>query len=387
MFFRVLGVILCLSLAACNTTSVEGPVSPGYKPALTSTEAGLWMTMNKFERRLANSALVERDPELNAYVKSVICRVSEAHCQDIQLFILKNPYFNASMAPNGSMFVWTGLLLRVQNEDQLAAVLGHELVHYVNRHSLQQWNRTKATLEFLTFFTIATGGFDFGITGMLATVGAMGALQGYSRDHEHEADAGGVKLVHEAGYDVDEIVKLWELIEAEHKASEKETPSIFWATHPANEDRIKRLTEEGERLKADRRVLKRGPSSKFQDVYAKHWHQWAQNLVTVSGPKEASVVLEHLEANGQNAEEIAYFIAEVYRRKGTEDELEKAKEYYLKAASIEPAPLKTHKHLGLVEKRLGRNEAAISSFETYLEQNPSAADAKLVRSYIEQLRK
>ncbi len=119
----------------CATDSPEGPVEPGYRPALQSTEAGLWMTMDKFERRLANSELVERDPELNRYVRGVLCRVSPSHCEDVRVFIIKNPYFNATMAPNGSMHVWSGLLLRVQNEDQLAAVLAHEMAHYLHRHS------------------------------------------------------------------------------------------------------------------------------------------------------------------------------------------------------------------------------------------------------------
>ena len=123
-------------LTACTTNDMSTPVEPGYKPKQTSTEAGLWMQMDRFEKRLANSELVERDAELNQYVRGVLCRIAPDHCNDIRLFILKNPHFNASMAPNGSMHVWTGLLLRVQNEDQLASVLGHEMAHYVDRHGL-----------------------------------------------------------------------------------------------------------------------------------------------------------------------------------------------------------------------------------------------------------
>ena len=52
-----------------------------------------------------------------------------------------------------------------------------------------------------------------------------------------------------------------------------------------------------------------------------------------------------------------------------------------------PAPLKTYKHMALVEKRLGQTESAIQNFETYLEQNPETKDRDLVQSYIQELRK
>ena len=53
------------------------------------------------------------------------------------------PQFNAMMAPNGMMLVWSGLLLRVENEAQLAAILGHELGHYLERHSVEQLRAAK----------------------------------------------------------------------------------------------------------------------------------------------------------------------------------------------------------------------------------------------------
>jgi predicted Zn-dependent protease len=65
-----------------------------------------------------------RDPALNAYVRSVLCKVTDDYCRDVRVYIVDVPYFNASMAPNGAMMVWTGTLLRVRNEAQLALVLG-----------------------------------------------------------------------------------------------------------------------------------------------------------------------------------------------------------------------------------------------------------------------
>src|SRR3546814_15342811 len=61
---------------------------------------------------------------------------------------MRTPYFNASMAPNGMMKVWSGLLLRVNDEAQLAAILGHEMGHYMQRHTLARMRdmRSKAAI-------------------------------------------------------------------------------------------------------------------------------------------------------------------------------------------------------------------------------------------------
>lgn len=367
-------------LAACASTDVSTPVEPGYKPKQTSTEAGLWMQMDRFEKRLANSELVERDDTLNQYVRGVLCRVTPDHCQDIQLFIIKNPYFNATMAPNGSLHVWTGLLLRVQNEDQLASVLGHEMAHYLGRHSLQQWNTTKATMEFLTFFNIATGGLGF-----FAMLGAAGGLQAYSQDFEFTADQEGLEMVHRAGYDADETVKLWELIHAEKEAVKEDTPSVFWASHPPTEERIMRLTVQSANLKKKDSVATAQGPSRFREIYRQYWHKWAHNLVSVSNPEEAEVVFAGLIEGGRDVHDVAFFQGEVYRRKGKDDDLEKAIAYYKKASSVTPAPLKTYKNMGLIAKRQKNTEMAKRYFELYLQENPNGSDEKLVRIYIDQL--
>jgi predicted Zn-dependent protease len=146
---------LSLLVSACAGTGQVGDVKPGDEPELTTVEAGLRMKMDEAERSFAASALIIKDPELQNYLDGVVCRLAEKICPDIRLYIVKIPYFNASMAPNGVMQVWTGLLLRVENEAQLATVLAHELAHYKKRHSIKMWNSARNTTDFLAFFSIA----------------------------------------------------------------------------------------------------------------------------------------------------------------------------------------------------------------------------------------
>ena len=82
--------------------------------------------------------IATHDLKLHAYVEDIACRLGASHCPDIRVHIVRTPWFNASMAPNGMMQVWSGLLLRADNEAQLAAVLGHEIGHYISRHSVER---------------------------------------------------------------------------------------------------------------------------------------------------------------------------------------------------------------------------------------------------------
>lgn len=78
--------------------------------------------MDREESRLRRSPFRLRDATLETYLSELACKLAGEHCPDMRVYPLRAPYFNASMAPNGMMQVWSGLLLRVENEAQLAAV-------------------------------------------------------------------------------------------------------------------------------------------------------------------------------------------------------------------------------------------------------------------------
>ncbi|MFT6557384.1 M48 family metalloprotease [Sneathiella sp.] len=390
-------LFLIAGACATDTNVPTGRLAPGHEPNLKSTEAGLWFQVNKLEKKLASSNLVERDPELNTYLKSVICKLSTEHCADFKIYVLKHPYFNATMAPNGTMHVWTGLLLRAESEDQLAAVLGHEMAHYLYRHSLKKYNNAKQLTDFLTFFNIATGGFGVGFVGLAASIGVAGSLYSYSRELETEADQEGLLIMHKAGYNPDAAANLWERIKEEKEAQEKaeaegngdeeDTSSVFWQTHPPTEERIKNLRLHADKLKTDGDPPFANQATEFDRMVRRFWHGWMQEFISTQAYVQALVVLDRLEERGFNAFEVEFFRGEVFRLRSDEEDLEKAMMHYQKASEQVPAPLKTLKHMGLVAKRQKKPEQAMNYFSQYLMQNPTASDEGLVRTYISQLRK
>jgi hypothetical protein len=85
-----------------------------------------WREDDESEPALANSPIVIRDEALTAYVKNVLCSaVGADRCNATRVYIMREPSFGASMTANGTMRVYSGLLLRVRSEAELAAVLGH----------------------------------------------------------------------------------------------------------------------------------------------------------------------------------------------------------------------------------------------------------------------
>ena len=102
-------------------------LSPGKRPPLSSDEAGLWMKMDNAEKNLKTSGNIIHDKRLNRYLNKVVCRVARRYCNDVRVYAVRMPYFNASMAPNGTMQIWSGLMLRDALPPTRAAIAGSAL--------------------------------------------------------------------------------------------------------------------------------------------------------------------------------------------------------------------------------------------------------------------
>ena len=145
------GCAQCAGLAGLAAAQNTWTPPPRFeRPDLAGEEGGLWALIDREETRLRRSPLRLRDDALMAYLSEACCRLAGEHCPDVRVYALRTPYFNASMAPNGMMQLWSGLLLRMDNEAQMAAILAHEIGRFLQRHSLQQLRDVKARSAFAT---------------------------------------------------------------------------------------------------------------------------------------------------------------------------------------------------------------------------------------------
>ena len=382
---RVLATILVVTLESACATPRGAPgalpdLMAGERPPADTDEAGLWMIMERYERELGTSGSLVRNPDLNAYVRSIVCRLVPEQCDDIRIYLVETPSFNASMAPNGVLQVWTGLLLRAENEDQLAYVLGHEIGHYQRRHSLQLWRdlRAKATASAMLGLLGVFGPVAWAAI-VTVDVALVGSVLAYSRDEEREADDIGFDLMVKAGYDPREAPRIWEALEQERKAADKSRPFIYFSTHPSTDERIATLRVRSAQAGGPTAP---GDPTRFREVMLPHRAKWLRDELRMREFKGTQVVLEHLRAGALRPGEIDYFRGEVSRLRGEDA---KAMDAYQQALGSDGAPPETHRALGLLWMKAGNREQARVAFERYLAAQPDAADREIISKHLEQL--
>jgi predicted Zn-dependent protease len=336
--------------------------------------------MEKAESELKYSKFLVRDESLSTYLSSVACRVGRSVCVDVRVYLTRAPYFNASMAPNGMMQIWTGLLLRVSNEAQLASVIGHEIGHYIERHSLERWRAAKSALAASNIVGMGLGVAGAGVLAQLPSIVAIASLLAYTREQEREADAIGFDLMTRAGYHPMAASEVWQsLIEESEASPDEKRRDLFTSTHPEPEERQRNLREMALELKGV-------SSEKGEREYMKQARAIRSRLlddeIRLRQPERSLVVLGRLREREPNDPELAFAEAEVLRLRGAGEDLERA-ESLLEQASRAGAPAKAWRSLGLVQRNRGASELAAESFRRYLELDPNAPDKLLIRRYLE----
>jgi predicted Zn-dependent protease len=370
------GLCSCPLLALAGCADSEGRVAPGYKPAQATDEGGLWQMVAKTEEELKESRFRVRDAGIEDYVREVACRLAGDYCRDVRVYVVRTPYFNASMAPNGMMQVWTGLLLRAHNEAQLAAVLGHEIGHYLERHTLLRWRDLRLKTDLAAFAGLGMSAAGVGQFGQLKDIIALAAITSFSREQEREADAIGLDLMAKAGYAPLEASAVWaQLIEEREKAKEKNAPVFFLQSHPGHEERMGTL-----------RAMAAGMSG---DSFAERWRDRMRGFRRILIEDELKlrqydrtlVVLQTVAGEKEDGE-IAFYTGEVYRLRDDAGDRERARTALQRALEFADCPAEAHRSLGLIHRREGDRGAASAAFSRYLELRPAASDREMIMSYI-----
>lgn len=372
------GCAHCASLAGLSAAQTPDWSAPARfsKPDLATDEGGLWAMMDREEARLRRSPFRIRDDALTAYLTDLTCRMAGAHCPDLRVYAVRAPYFNASMAPNGMMQVWTGLLLRADNEAQLAAVIGHELGHYLQRHSLAQLRDVRGRTAFMSVMAAA------GAVGLIASLGALAGAMSFSREAETEADRIGLVLMRQGGYDPREAAKVWANLRAELSAGVGGDPakrSIMFATHPATDERQRLL----ENLSAGQ------DGERGDQAYAAridpHMGELLDDELRRAQYDETLVLLARLAQRRPQRGDLRWARGEALRLRNQEGDLLAAQAELEAALGLDKPPAHTHRSLGLLHRSLGRKPEAAQALKTYLSLAPQAADAAMVQSYLTEL--
>lgn len=345
------------------------------RPETATDEGGLWALMDREEARLRQSPFLMRDEKLNAYVRGIVCRLAVDHCPDVRVRLVHTPLFNASMAPNGMMQVWSGLLLRVENEAQLAAVLGHEIGHYLERHIVERLRDLRSRTAFAQFLGM------FGLAGALGQLALLASAFGFSRDQERDADRIGVTLMRDAGYDLAEAAKVWENLLLELKARPDGLQrSPMFATHPSPEERKEMLS-------------KMAAATPGGATGEREWNEVIQPFrmdllkdeIQRGQHEESIALLTRMIARTPALPELPFARAEVHRIRAIGEDYDLAIRDYQLAMSVGAEPAEVHRGMGLIYRARKQMPEARESLASYLERAPAAPDAPLIRSYLKEM--
>jgi predicted Zn-dependent protease len=235
---RILPLVAVLALSACAYNEELGRQQMSMVDDSSLNKAGdqAWTEAMK-------SGKVSTDKAANDRVRAVAKKVVEAaglgqQPWDYAVFEEASP--NACVLPGGHVGVTTGLLKVVANDDQLAAVIGHETGHVVAHHAAERQSQSMASSTLLGVLGAVAGSSNYGraISTYGGTAAKYGLLLPFSRKQELEADRLGVDYMQRAGYKPREAVTLWERMQTQSSGS---APPQILSTHPSDTTRIATL--------------------------------------------------------------------------------------------------------------------------------------------------
>jgi hypothetical protein len=362
----------------------EHLIPPGYKPEPTRDELGMWMEFQDFERKLNQSAMLVRDSDINDYILEIVCRTADEYCEDIRTYIIRNPNFNASMTATGIMQIWTGLIVRANSTDEIAAVVGHEIAHYTRLHSLQRMRAINTKMTAGSIFDIAV----LLATGVNPSLGQMTALMSvlsFNRNQETEADILGMQLIANAAYDPHASYRVWQhIVEEEAAAAVKSRkPGIFAGTHPTSVKRSEYLNDLVLTTYGPP-ALKATTDDKLLGILNKHYLFLMEDQIDTNRFGRTEEILKRHQAMGVEPGLVLYFYGEMYRQRGEEGDLDLAIESYYYSIKTGSAPAESYKNLGYLYLKVGDTNAAQREFKTYLELEPNGSDRAMIEFYLEE---
>ena len=236
-----LAALTCFTLLSC-ATSPEGR----NQLKLIPDEQMDVMGAQSFEQIKQQTPITE-DKNIQQYVLCIANKIIPQVAQNPdpkqwEVVVFEDDQANAFALPGNKIGVYTGLLKYAKNQDQLAAVMGHEVAHVIAKHGNERVSNQMATEAGMSIATAVLGGTqNENSTLILAGLG-LGAQYGiilpFSRSHESEADLIGLDLMAKAGFDPAQSVPLWQ-----NMSQAGASPPEFMSTHPSSDTRIKQLKE------------------------------------------------------------------------------------------------------------------------------------------------
>ena len=240
---KSLHIFLIIALAFTITSCTVNPVTGKNEFSLVSAEQEVAIGARNYQpSQQSQGGRYYLDPEIQAYVAEVgrkLVAASDRPGLPYEFVVLNNPTPNAWALPGGKIAINSGLLVHLNSEAELAAVLGHEIVHAAARHGASQM--TRGTLVGLGAQAVAIAGQQQGLgqlAGTAAQLGSAAWMARYGRDDELESDLYGMQYIAKAGYDPQGAVDLQRTFVKLSQGRQQDFVSGLFASHPPSQQRV-----------------------------------------------------------------------------------------------------------------------------------------------------
>ena len=237
-----------MSAVAVATGCATNPVTGRTQLMMVSEQDEIQMDRRYSPLQFSVDYGATQDDALNAYVNGIgrdlASRTHRPH-MPYSFRVVNAGYINAYAFPGGSIACTRGILLTLNNEAELAALLGHEIGHVNARHTAEQMSRAQLSSIVVGGLSIFADSASSGLGQVASAVGGIGAgafLARYSRDNERQADGLGTEYLVKSGYSPDGMVGLMSMLNNLNK-SRPSSIEVMFATHPMSEERYRNAVE------------------------------------------------------------------------------------------------------------------------------------------------
>ena len=394
---------------------------------LKEREEHLVKTAGDYEGLFLRRGYRYRDPALDAFLQDLSQRLHPPPTDPYiryRVFAFRDPTPNAFALPDGQIYVNTGMLARLENAAQVASLLAHEVNHTAGHHGIVFFRsiRKKA----LTSMVLSPIGLVVAgdLTPLLLTLRDLFLIQailGYSRDLEEEADRRGLQLVLDAGYDVREFPRIYEILGQDPEGLRPQT-GVKWSTHPRLQDRVAYMREMIADLEGIDFGQRKRDTAAFRALRFPIALMTVGDLVHADLPRSAVEMGERLVADYGDDAQAHYALGEAFRALGplarippdqppTEKEKRRARRKraelpreerrarllateagranlaahlgqaaaaYRRALDLEPSLTEAWRGLGLALEELGEDREAGRALLAYVRAHPDATDKSLI---------
>lgn len=383
--FAALLAAACGQYATAATLVLPPPYTGIYQPHGID-EIGMWREDDESERQLAASKLVIQDERLTAYVKRVLCdTVSEDRCRSVRVYIMREPTFNATMSPNGTMRVFSGLFLRVHSEAELAAVLGHEFGHFERRHSLEHFKSARSGTDVLAWGAVLASlapSYETQRSYENLQLSVYGNLFRYKRDQEREADKLGIAYLNKSALRPQAASSVWQNVMAEAEASARirglKKPNFnaiaFTASHPPDAERAAYLSE----LAQPEGATREDGRDRYRAALAPWLPVFLEDQIKLNDFGASDYIIEALASDGWTAD-LWFARGELYRGRGNQRDLAYAANFYAQSIALNAKKAEAYRGLGLALMKTGQPSEGQKALTRYIELKPDASDTRMIR--------